>query len=189
MKKILLLLVSGLLIACMAGSALAADSYLVNATTNLPITNDDLVRANGDTLSVKFVVTGYTSVNLNTEYTLGYDVAALPLADPIGKDSDVTVVIIGNPTFTLPSPIVNNYRYDGATVFITLNGAPAGATYLVNIKADDQLTDENGDIIKQIELASSSLGMQAIPEFPTVALPVAAILGLVFIFGRKKDGL
>ncbi|MDY9926294.1 PEF-CTERM sorting domain-containing protein [Methanosarcina sp.] len=28
-----------------------------------------------------------------------------------------------------------------------------------------------------------------IPEFPTVALPVAAILGLVFIFGRKKDGL
>jgi len=28
-----------------------------------------------------------------------------------------------------------------------------------------------------------------IPEFPTVALPVAAILGLVFIFGRKKEGL
>ncbi|AKB61302.1 hypothetical protein MSMAP_1317 [Methanosarcina mazei SarPi] len=26
-----------------------------------------------------------------------------------------------------------------------------------------------------------------IPEFPTMALPVAAILGLMFIFGRKKQ--
>ena len=27
----------------------------------------------------------------------------------------------------------------------------------------------------------------AVPEFPTVALPVAAILGLIFVFGRKKE--
>ena len=26
-----------------------------------------------------------------------------------------------------------------------------------------------------------------IPEFPTIALPVAAILGLMFLFGRKRD--
>ena len=26
-----------------------------------------------------------------------------------------------------------------------------------------------------------------IPEFPTVALPVAAVIGLMFIFGRKRD--
>ncbi len=37
-----------------------------------------------------------------------------------------------------------------------------------------------------LELKGSSL---SIPEFPTVALPVAAILGLFFIFGRKKEGL
>ena len=30
-------------------------------------------------------------------------------------------------------------------------------------------------------------GTNDIPEFPTIALPVAAILGLMFIFGRKKD--
>lgn len=30
-------------------------------------------------------------------------------------------------------------------------------------------------------------GVDEIPEFPTVALPVAAILGLMFIFGRKKE--
>ncbi|MHB8101344.1 MAG: PEF-CTERM sorting domain-containing protein [Methanosarcina sp.] len=27
------------------------------------------------------------------------------------------------------------------------------------------------------------------PEFPTVALPVAGVLGLLFVFGRKKEGL
>lgn len=30
-------------------------------------------------------------------------------------------------------------------------------------------------------------GLTAIPEFPTVALPIAAILGLAFIFQRRKD--
>jgi hypothetical protein len=30
-------------------------------------------------------------------------------------------------------------------------------------------------------------GWVGIPEFPTVALPVAAILGLMFVFGRKKQ--
>lgn len=30
-------------------------------------------------------------------------------------------------------------------------------------------------------------GTTEIPEFPTMALPVAAILGLMFIFGRKKQ--
>jgi len=32
-------------------------------------------------------------------------------------------------------------------------------------------------------------GLTAIPEFPTVALPVAAVLGLMFIFGRKNEKL
>ena len=30
-------------------------------------------------------------------------------------------------------------------------------------------------------------GLTAIPEFPTIALPIAAILGLAFIFQRRKD--
>ena len=30
-------------------------------------------------------------------------------------------------------------------------------------------------------------GTNDIPEFPTIALPIAAILGLMFIFGRKRD--
>jgi hypothetical protein len=40
------------------------------------------------------------------------------------------------------------------------------------------------DLIIQISPVTAS-----IPEFPTVALPVAAVLGLIFIFGRKKGDL
>ena len=38
-------------------------------------------------------------------------------------------------------------------------------------------------------LLTSSSTNASVPEFPTVALPVAGILGLLFIFGRKKEGL
>jgi hypothetical protein len=41
------------------------------------------------------------------------------------------------------------------------------------------------DIVVEIKGKDLTL----IPEFPTVALPVAAILGLVFVFGRKKENL
>jgi hypothetical protein len=36
-----------------------------------------------------------------------------------------------------------------------------------------------------VEIKGSNLSF--VPEFPTVALPVAAIIGLVFVFGRRKE--
>ncbi|NOR48140.1 MAG: PEF-CTERM sorting domain-containing protein [Methanosarcinaceae archaeon] len=30
-------------------------------------------------------------------------------------------------------------------------------------------------------------GFEAIPEFPTIAIPMIAILGLAFMFQRRKD--
>jgi len=35
--------------------------------------------------------------------------------------------------------------------------------------------------------ANIDVGFETIPEFPTVALPVAAIIGLMFLFQRRKD--
>jgi hypothetical protein len=39
-----------------------------------------------------------------------------------------------------------------------------------------------------IEVSSDSQ-LTLVPEFPTVAVPVAAVLGLLFMFGRKKEKL
>ncbi|AKB71769.1 hypothetical protein MSMAC_1879 [Methanosarcina mazei C16] len=51
-------------------------------------------------------------------------------------------------------------------------------------------SESSGDsITKSYSVYSAETVNVSIPEFPTVALPVAALIGLVFIFGRKKEGL
>lgn len=60
-----------------------------------------------------------------------------------------------------------------------------GNSVVVHLSYGTQLLD----VSKQEYVGSGwvSGGDTQIPEFPTVALPVAAILGLMFIFGRKKQ--
>jgi len=89
------------------------------------------------------------------------------------------------------------YLYDGTKYYYTQQSLnPDG----VNVKAyqvkqandhrwiigfDFDPTDdtENIDIVIWVQPVESA----TIPEFPTVAMPIAAILGLMFIFGRKKQ--
>ena len=47
--------------------------------------------------------------------------------------------------------------------------------------------DDESEIVTLSENDDGSTFLTDIPEFPTIALPVAAILGLMFIFGRKRD--
>ena len=47
--------------------------------------------------------------------------------------------------------------------------------------------DDESEGVTLSENDGSSTFLTDIPEFPTVALPIAAILGLMFIFGRKRD--
>lgn len=47
--------------------------------------------------------------------------------------------------------------------------------------------DSNGAQLTSAMFSSGGNPPTQVPEFPTVALPVAAILGLMFIFGRKKQ--
>jgi hypothetical protein len=73
-----------------------------------------------------------------------------------------------------------------ARLFMIDQGPDAGA-YVLGFEDLDQ---QNGsdwdyqDIV--VELKGVNL---SIPEFPTVALPIAAIIGLVFMFGRKNEKL
>jgi hypothetical protein len=62
----------------------------------------------------------------------------------------------------------------------------------VIIGFDKDLTDQNNpngyqyvDVVIDIQ----PVGSTAIPEFPTVAIPVAAVLGILFIFGRQKEDI
>jgi hypothetical protein len=59
----------------------------------------------------------------------------------------------------------------------TLNANTKGYTVGVHYKWSDGLTGMGG----------GKESTTSIPEFPTIALPVAAIIGIMFIVGRKKE--
>jgi hypothetical protein len=73
----------------------------------------------------------------------------------------------------------------------SLNPQEAKRAKLFTIDGGYVLAFEDGtdwdyqDIV--VEIKGSNLSF--VPEFPTVALPVAAIIGLVFVFGRRKENL
>ena len=56
-----------------------------------------------------------------------------------------------------------------------------GKEYMIYFTVDGVTT--GGSII----IGSSTTVAHAVPEFPTIALPIAAILGLAFIFQRRRE--
>ncbi|AKB17601.1 hypothetical protein MSWHS_0738 [Methanosarcina sp. WWM596] len=98
--------------------------------------------------------------------------------DVLGNANDVSVILPNPATFTLPEITTGIGLFTDTNVIIVTreSSAPADAIYKVTI----------GDTEFLLTSASTNL---YVPEFPTVAAPIAAILGLFFIFGRKKEGL
>jgi hypothetical protein len=183
MKKIVLLILSGLLIASIAGSALAtpASSVLINKDTGDTISDKDLNLQQNVPLNIQFKVTAYTPAESDHTYTYGYAVTVLQNknGNMIGSKSDINVVPPTPATFYLPTITSGTGTFlDSKFTTVTLlnsvkdaQGAPA--IYKITI-------GDEGFI-----LTSASTNV-SVPEFPTVALPVAAVLGLLFVFGRKK---
>jgi hypothetical protein len=177
MKKMLLLLVSGLLIACMAGSAMAGSVTVVlpDAVTITPNSNS-------------FVL---SNLDIKTD-TGNFKVVLIPdsgLEAYIGDSSDLDLGSSSNP---ITSSMTNQYKSfnsasDGQhhTGKVFIRGSTGGE---VKVLVYDGSVQVGTDIITVLPKSSATISVD-VPEFPTVALPVAAILGMVFIFGRKKEGL
>jgi hypothetical protein len=184
MKKMLLLLVSGLFIACMAGSAMAmpASSILKNADNGQIISNQDLSLSPGQSIHILFCVDAYTPLESDQTYTYGYAVTPWKNSNGVtlGSSSDMSVDVPAPKSFTLPAITTGTGSFtDTKIITVTLKDtAPIEAAYKVTI-------GDEGFILTS---ASTTISNN-IPEFPTVALPVAGMIGLLFIFGRKKEGL
>ncbi|MHC1755328.1 MAG: PEF-CTERM sorting domain-containing protein [Methanosarcina sp.] len=183
MKKMLLLLVSGLLIVCMAGSAMAGSITIVD-----PL---DLTISPGST-SFKQSDLTVTATN-DADYTLELKTTDGLVAYIGDESSDLKV---GDATTNLATS-TSVLR----TTFHSTSASPthSGKVYIKLANPSDE-TFKSGEVYvtvyrgtgevetSKIEVSSASIGVN-VPEFPTVALPVAALIGLVFIFGRKKEGL
>jgi uncharacterized protein YxeA len=172
MKKILLLIVSGLLIACIAGSAMASPGSITlwneNFTSAIDGTDPShqyIPIEKGDTVEISTKI-AYLDQEAGTYYyQVSYEYGGG------ATESDFQIKHKGSFTLTPDaSPLL-----DQSVVTVTcLNELPSGA-YVKVIIGETTAT-----------IASASGYVHYVPESPTVALPVAAILGLVFILGRKK---
>jgi hypothetical protein len=176
MKKMLLLLVSGLFIACMAGSAMANpfDPSILNSAGNADAPST-ISLAPGQSIVLSFSGTNILPEAVGTDLPYSYSVAVKD-GSPAGATTGDVSVSFARDSF---HPTATSYTDVGV---ITLkNNGPVGANYLVTIKAGSETGIEFG--------AASRTVKSTIPEFPTVAAPVAGIVGLLFIIGRKKEGL
>lgn len=169
MKKILLLLASGLLIACMAGSAMAGETIL--STDNVQINpNGQAVTDISTSISLPagtYQTKVYTD-NDNLE-------AWLESSDPIAV-GNVNLWAKINPLVTPDYKLTAPRTYTGT---LHIRGTGAG---MVTVETDKGTTQ-----LKRL-YSVESVEVQ-VPEFPTVAAPVAAVLGLLFVIGRKRGDL
>ncbi|NPE31123.1 PEF-CTERM sorting domain-containing protein [Methanococcoides sp. SA1] len=85
--------------------------------------------------------------------------------------SDVNVTLPANVT-----PTSNPYTDIGAITISIDSNAPIDGEYEIRIQA--------GGTTVETAVASRTI---EVPEFPTIALPVAAIIGLAFFLQRRKE--
>lgn len=176
MKKILLLLVSGLFIACMAGSAMALELQILKDDASAPAILE--LTPKSDNYYDLRVLQGLGST---VDYST-YDVKIkLPASNEyVDATSSQVSVHFDDGSFVTPAVDSGDNNLDEGELIITLGDIPEGSEITFNVKAADKVLSLN---------AVASRRITTVPEFPTLAFPVAAVIGLVFIFGRKKDGL
>jgi len=166
----------------MAGAAMAESIALKDPTT----TDNPLEYPPGTSHSLDVI---FGDLSETTTYDLTYSATAKIIEPGYTSsrtaDSDEVLVTFIRPKF---APTVSNLK-DPGVCLVTLGDetkVPVGSRISVMVSASGTGTED--PLTYDISLTATKT-ITAVPEFPTVALPVAAILGLVFIFGRKKEGL
>jgi hypothetical protein len=128
-----------------------------------------LLIPNGGNVDLSYRGENIVNAAINKDLKYNYSVVAFGG----GVVGDITV------TFTHANfhPTAKNFTDVGVVNIARSASAPAGATYRVTIKAGDEAAD--------VDFGAASRNLE-VPEFPTVALPIAAVIGLVFLFQNKK---
>ncbi|MDP2217113.1 MAG: PEF-CTERM sorting domain-containing protein [Methanolobus sp.] len=172
-----LLLITLLALVAMAGTASATlthDASIWNEAGTNPAENP-LVIYPGETLTLSYHATYLTPSAINNSATYGYKAGVV---SGVGSASDLTVVFT-HPNFT---PTSAPTYTDVGVIKLTLDeNAAVGTVYKVTIQVagvDTESVFIYGQASRQVE---------SIPEFPTIALPIAAILGLAFFMQRRKE--
>ena len=162
----------------MVGFASASASMAIGPSLDLDTNGGGSV-----TWDVAVTVSGTTPNNGLVSQTLNFD----------NLHADVTGVLVGADSVS-NALITSSTPMGGTTGAITWHPTLPGTYYFkytVTVSNTPALTSYGLELFT-IGVSTTSLNPSAnvnvsVPEFPTIALPVAAILGLAFIFQRRKE--
>ncbi|WP_406661209.1 PEF-CTERM sorting domain-containing protein [Methanolobus sp. ZRKC3] len=158
------------------GTAQAWDAQVLDINGNSLASNPSDISL-GQTLNLSLEQTG---INANV-VSVNYTISVTP------NDGKFTAALLRD-TAAVTAP--SDTDLDLFTVTLTNDPTAVGTMYTVYV--DVLGYDVNGVQITGAQSAgkfdaTGSHSFNAIPEFPTIALPVAAILGLAFFFQRRKE--
>ena len=170
MRKILLIAIA---LMAMMGTASAYGTDIFK--DGVPISEDNPIELKpGCSIDINYGGNAFSIINV--DYLWGYTVT--PISDTGATLSQLTVTIpdmATHPFYPTSDPYI-----DTRPITIALNAStPVGARFIVHIGAGDETAG--------IAFDTASRDINSVPEFPTIALPVAAILGLAFIFQRRRE--
>jgi hypothetical protein len=172
-----LLLITLLALVAMAGTASAVLTHDASIwdEAGTGVSANPLVINPGETLVLSYHAASLVPNSVGNSATYGYSAG---IVSGVGSASDLTVVF-AHPDFT---PTSAPTYTDVGVIQLTLDeNAAVGTVYKVTIQVagvDTESVFIYGQASRQVE---------SIPEFPTIALPVAAILGLAFFMQRRKE--
>ncbi len=169
------------------------NSVTIDSDDTPPTTQHDTTEVVAPTTNAFVISSDNTGTEKNV-FDLNEDVYCyagnLPFNDP-----DVDIYIVPNKAWSVGDPIGSDVSGVVEAVSTDASGdigviqiwtAPLTAgkyDIIVDVGQDGFL--DAGDPVDGITMGEE--GFEAIPEFPTIALPVAAILGLMFLFQRRKE--
>jgi len=167
MKRILIATLVVLM--ALTGTVAAYDANIWNAAGTAAVDNPIVIHP-GETLTFSYTGANFAADNQVLPYYT--DVQAVSGG---AADSDMTVVV-SKVNF---EPGTADPATDVAVIQVTLDAnAPVTGQWRVTVGAGEDVTS--------LDVGSAARNF-LIPEFPTVALPVAAILGLAFFMQRRKE--
>ena len=111
--------------------------------------------------------------NYHTMTATVIDAAGVPL-----ESQYVTFELISGPH---SGAMASAYTDSNGQVFFKLYGVNTGTDFIVA-----SFIDEFQETVLSNEVTCTWVD-ESIPEFPTVVIPIAAIIGLAFIFNRRKE--
>ena len=151
-----------------AGTSIAYDGNLWDADGIGPAPNP-LVLQPGDNITLSYYMENLYGPDINQSFEYNYTVTVIAGATAVPGDITVTLSASVTPT---SSPYI-----DLAVINIEKSAdAPLDGKYRVQISAGGESVE--------IDTATRTI---EVPEFPTVALPIAAIIGLAFFIHRRRD--